>query len=131
MALTSNNKSAKINFSQLVDNITDEPKVVKPPVEEKKPEKPAKIEENPVVEPIPEDIKPIENTVQEPVLEGREVSSLSERLAAQAKKTRGYQKSIYFDEDTYTYVMSIAEKYNIRISQVINSMIRDIKSKEN
>lgn len=127
MALTANSTKAKINYSQLVDEITDDPRVA--PNEVPKPEKTYKEEES-ILENIEEEFtNPITNA-SNTVLDNREESSLSKRLAAQPKKTCGYQKSIYLAADTYDYVTSIANKYNIRISQVINSIIRDVKSHE-
>lgn len=125
MALTANSTKAKINYSQLVDEITDDPRVA--PNEVPKPEKTHNEAES-VLENIEEES--INQVSIDAINENREESSLSKRLAAQPKKTRGYQKSIYLAADTYDYVMSIADKYNIRISQVINSIIRDVKSHE-
>ena len=127
MALTTNNTRAKINFGQLVNEITDDPKVA--PNDILKPEKthnednllPKKEEEAQ----INTDIKTVDTTT-----ETTERSSLSKQLAAQRKKSRGCPKTIYFEEDTYEYVMSIANRYNIRISQVINTIIRDVKKHE-
>lgn len=123
MALTANNSRAKIDFGQLVDEITDDPKVA--PNEILRPEKNNK-EENLSLQKKEEPKTKTSDTITE----NREESSLSKQFEAQPKKTRGYQKSIYLAADVYDYVTSIAEKYNIRISQVINTIIRDVKKHE-
>ena len=97
MALTANSTKAKINYSQLVDEITDDPRVA--PNEVPKPEKTHNEAES-VLENIEEE--PINQVSIDDINENREESSLSKRLAAQPKKTRGYQKSIYFFVGLYS-----------------------------
>lgn len=127
MALTSNKKySSKINFGQIADAITDDPAVA--PVMDK-PQEPNR-EEPEVTAPV-EKKAPKETTkTAKKAPEKAPEKSLRDILAAQSTKTRGYQKSIYFEADTYDYAMKQAEKYNIRISQVINSFIHDIMNRE-
>ena len=41
------------------------------------------------------------------------------------KSDRGMQRSVYFESSVYTYVNSVAEKYGVNFSNVVNLLLKD------
>lgn len=49
-----------------------------------------------------------------------------EKRLLQTKKSRGVQKSVYFDADVYAYIERLSEKYHLKFSAVLNELLRDM-----
>lgn len=129
MALNNGKGKARLDFSDMILNEISEPTRTENP-------EPAK-ETEPIKKATPVSEPKSLQTDQPPVTEKKEKKEPSPVKEKKQKTTNefaqkfqrpnsghGKQKSVYIEEDNYTFIMKIVEESNGKFSQILNELVR-------